>query len=371
MKKWLSILSLFLLVPSCSLDETSMSATPAPIAKFSITFSAGNGGTVSNIGGLYEQGEIVTVTAIPKETYVFIGWSDGVSDTTRLELVNGVKTLTANFEKIKYDLTVLIAGEGIVRETIVNSGKTSVYEIGRLINLTAEAAVGWVFVSWSGALVSIDKSVQLMMNESKTVNALFESSPAGSLIEETNKEVIYLSENGITIKAHPWAKIGDTGLINGTEYVVVDEPGLRLMVSNLRDDISRAVTTKVINMSGLFKDRVSLTPDIGNWDTSNVTNMSEMFFGADVFTQDISQWDTGNVTNMSFMFAATGAFNKDIGDWNTSSVTTMTYIFQDSKDFNQDLTGWCVTDFSNEPVGFAQGSPLTAANKPVWGTCPD
>jgi hypothetical protein len=62
MKKWLSILSLFLLVPSCSLDETSISATPAPIAKFSITFSAGNGGTVSNIGGLYEQGEIVTVT---------------------------------------------------------------------------------------------------------------------------------------------------------------------------------------------------------------------------------------------------------------------------------------------------------------------
>ena len=38
--------------------------------------------------------------------------------------------------------------------------------------------------------------------------------------------------------------------------------------------------------------------------------------------------------------------------------------------FNQNLTGWCVSNITTEPETFAQGSALTEANKPIWGTCP-
>jgi len=67
MKKLLSIVTIFLLVLSCSSDETSTPVTPrAPIAKYTITFSAGDGGSVSTTGGEYEKGQTVTVTATPQ-----------------------------------------------------------------------------------------------------------------------------------------------------------------------------------------------------------------------------------------------------------------------------------------------------------------
>ena len=50
---------------------------PAPIVKYTITLSAGEGGTVSTTGGEYEAGQTVSVTATPQGEYVFTSWSDG------------------------------------------------------------------------------------------------------------------------------------------------------------------------------------------------------------------------------------------------------------------------------------------------------
>ena len=74
MRKLLSLLSLFAIVLSCSSDETSTPVTPppAPIVKYTITLSAGEGGSVSTTGGEYEAGQ--TVSATPKESmYLQIG----------------------------------------------------------------------------------------------------------------------------------------------------------------------------------------------------------------------------------------------------------------------------------------------------------
>jgi len=51
----------------------------------------------------------------------------------------------------------------------------------------------------------------------------------------------------------------------------------------------------------------------------------------------------------------------------------MNYMFwspRNAQAFNQDLTQWCVSNFSSMPRDFSSGSALTAANYPVWGTCP-
>ena len=36
------------------------------------------------------------------------------------------------------------------------------------------------------------------------------------------KNPVYLDDNGVTIKAHKWAKVGDEGIINGVLYTIVD-----------------------------------------------------------------------------------------------------------------------------------------------------
>ena len=122
MKKLLSLLSIFAIVLSCSSDETS-TPPPAPIAKYTITLSAGEGGSVSTTGGEYEAGQTVSVTATPQGEYLFKNWSDGNTDATRTITIDSTKTLTANFEKKKYPLTVNIEGEGEVLEEIVNQWK--------------------------------------------------------------------------------------------------------------------------------------------------------------------------------------------------------------------------------------------------------
>ena len=175
MKKLFFLLSIFAIVLSCSSDETSTPVTPpsAPIAKYTITLSAGEGGTVSTTGGEYESGQTVSVTATPQGEYVFKNWSDGNTDATRTITVSSNSSLTANFEKRKYPLTVNIEGEGEVLEEIVNSGRTTDYDSGTTIKLTAVPAEGWEFVGWTGAIESAELEIQILVSEAKTISATF------------------------------------------------------------------------------------------------------------------------------------------------------------------------------------------------------
>ena len=62
MRKLFFLITAFSLVLSCSSDETSTPVTPpAPIVKYTITLSAGEGGTVSSTGGEYEAGAASSV----------------------------------------------------------------------------------------------------------------------------------------------------------------------------------------------------------------------------------------------------------------------------------------------------------------------
>ena len=175
MKKLLFLFIIFSLVLSCSSDETStpVPPPPVPIAKYTITLSAGEGGIVSTTGGEYELGQTVSVTATPQGEYVFKNWSDGNTNATRTITVSTNATLTANFEKKKYPLTVNIEGEGQVLEEIVNAGRTTDYNSGTTVKLSAEPAEGWEFVGWTGAIESAELEIQILVSEAKIISAGF------------------------------------------------------------------------------------------------------------------------------------------------------------------------------------------------------
>ena len=167
--------------------------------------------------------------------------------------------------------------------------------------------------------------------------------------EPADCDVVYLDENGVTIKACDDANIGDVGIVNGVEYTVVDEAMLRDMAAN-EEDVTRVVTTFVTNTQGIFAQATPFNQNISSWDMSNVTNMTGMFNGANgatTFNQDISNWDVSSVTSMSFMFFDNFSFNQPLGDWDVSNVIYMEYTLYGATSFNQDLSSWSVDGVTN------------------------
>ena len=96
MKKLFFTLSLLLLI-TCSKDSTEGNSsvyvapptnttnptTTPTVTQYTLSVTAGSGGSVSTAGGTYNDGTSISITATPSEGYGFVGWngSDSTSST--------------------------------------------------------------------------------------------------------------------------------------------------------------------------------------------------------------------------------------------------------------------------------------------------
>ena len=99
---------LSVLIYSCSSDSDDSAAssviqTPTPEApaptQYTLSVSSGEGGSVSAMGGTYDEGTSVTITATPNDGYVFTGWSDGSTNSEISITLNSNISLSASFER--------------------------------------------------------------------------------------------------------------------------------------------------------------------------------------------------------------------------------------------------------------------------------
>ncbi|MDA8547724.1 InlB B-repeat-containing protein, partial [Flavobacteriaceae bacterium] len=76
------------------------------VNSYTLTVTAGEGGSVSTEGGEYEEGTEVTISATPDEGYEFIGWEGSDSDSSSLNItMNGNESLSALFQKIYFSIS--------------------------------------------------------------------------------------------------------------------------------------------------------------------------------------------------------------------------------------------------------------------------
>ena len=204
-----------------------------------------------------------------------------------------------------------------------------------------------------------------------------------------NSSNVYFASNGITVKASSGAVNGDTSVLQGITYKVVDRSTLNSMISN-GDDVTKVCTSLITDMSAMFNNK-DFNQDISSWDVSNVTEMIGMFysttFNQDIsawdvssvtfmedmfsdtpFNQDISAWDVSSVTRMALMFSGTTDFNQPIGNWDVSNVTTMDGMYLNATAFNQDISSWSV-DGVTLCGSFSYNAPLTEENTPNFTNC--
>lgn len=122
----------------------------------------------------YEHGTVVELTANPAEGYRFVEWQGDVtgSENPAEITIDDPKEVTAVFEKKSYALTINTEGEGAVSEEVVQQKSTD-YEHGTVVELTANSAEGWIFKEWSGANTSSNNPIKITIDEPKEVTAIF------------------------------------------------------------------------------------------------------------------------------------------------------------------------------------------------------
>ena len=162
---------------------------------------------------------------------------------------------------------------------------------------------------------------------------------------------VYISANGLTVKARSWAKIGDVGQIDGRTYTIVSKEQLENMI-NQGLDYSLACTSLITDMSNLFNNKTK-NFSISSWDTGNVINMERMFFNANNINNDLEFWDTSKVTNMSYMFSQS-AFNNHLYRWDVGLVENMSFMFFYNQHFNKPLQKWNTSSVTNMSNMFGQ-----------------
>ncbi|MEL0225888.1 MAG: BspA family leucine-rich repeat surface protein, partial [Flavobacteriaceae bacterium] len=300
------------------------------------------------------SGSSYTLTVSPTSSNVVVGVS--LASNTFQDNRGNVNTTTAS-SSIKYYPPTTVNLSSSDSDNIVNVTQlvTITAAFSRDMQATPTLSITGVVTNTAMSLQTSSTTWYYEWDTSGVATGTYSVTVAGtdtfgyaysettSLTIEVERK-IWLDTNGVTIKC-PTANVSETAIVNGKSYIVVDEAALRTRENN-GDDMTCVCTSRVYNMSELFKDNLTFNQDIGSWDTSNVTTTFEMFKSPGVtyaFNQDISNWDLSNVTNMESMFNGALNFNQDIGGWDVSNVTNLKSVFKFATNFDQDLGGWDVS----------------------------
>jgi surface protein len=425
MKKLILLMSVLFFIVSCEKDTVVYTLTTSA--------SPADGGTVTPSTKEFNDGDVANLVATPSAEYLFKDWTGATGTNETTLIIDSDKTVVANFIKKQYALNTVVVGEGTVTEKVIKAGAATDYNSGTVVELTATPASGWAFKEWTGDMTGTDSPKNITVSSAKTVTAVFVKmmelaivtdlgTCVGCTITKTPDALAYIDGTVVTLtasipadwafenwsggvtgtnstiditmssdatvigkfkstatvaldlngnlKAKEGAVAGDTQVINGETYTVLDDDLLKEWVSTLsgktgttngaddeEKDLSKGVTTLCTNMKDLFKNNTNIEADISAWDVSKVTTMEGMFEGATNFNQDISKWQTNKVTNMDRMFKGASIFYQDISKWCVVN-------FRDAS------TGYPVipTDFSKDAGDF--DSEVYERGKllnPVWG----
>ena len=334
-------------------------------------------GTLNVYRGTFQEGESLTLEAYPNEFYEFVSWSGSESgnDSVLNFIMDEDKIIFVEFRKKDSD------GDGINDD----------------IDLCNNTPKGLLVNNDGCSSLQADYDKDGILNEFD----ICPNTPPNTSVSSDGCPLIFLDENGVTLKATYLAKdsLGETVLFKGDSVIIIRDwdhlrslnppffKGNNIIVTTYLDkteiicqtpcsisdnfdmsswdmsnvksmyftfwnihgfdqDISKWDVRNVEDMEGLFFHSYNLNVDLSSWNVSKVKSMKRMFRGAYYANPDVSLWDVSNVENMLEMFYETD-INQDIKQWNTKKVTNMEKMFYSARYFNQELSVWDVENVTN------------------------
>ena len=260
MKKFLTTLILIGIVFSCSSDEDDAPPPASIVKQYTLSVTAGQGGSVSTTGGTFSQGTEVSITATPSSGYSFSQWSNGSTTNPLTLTVNSNTNLTASFVAIvnSYTLTVS-AGEG---GTVSTEGGE--YEEGTEVTITATPDDGYGFIGWEGN-ESTESSLTVVLEANTTLNALFGQLPVLILPPSPS--------NLFTIGVADILSIGFTSESGFKSIIFNADYGAVEVLEQPDEGVNEGTIT--FQYTPLFIENVDYMTTIAGYDELNITITSE------------------------------------------------------------------------------------------------
>ena len=130
---------------------------------YSITATAGNGGSVLPTTSTVEHGASVTLTATANAGYHFVNWTKGgveVSTAAECTIDNVTEAgeYVANFAINTYAISVSANGTG--GNAMIGTGTSTTVNYGGSVTLTAAANAGYHFVNWTKGGVEVSTAAE-------------------------------------------------------------------------------------------------------------------------------------------------------------------------------------------------------------------
>ena len=186
--------------------------------------------------GQYYEGTVVTLTASPSGQNVFRDWT-GDTNSTAASIVfamNSDKTFTANFVPPPAYALVLTVSPTNFGSVFVTPAPDSngTYSAGTTVGLAALPSSGFRFVGWTGAVVSTNNPILIVMNGNRALTALFEAIPpidyneaagvySGLLLDE--QKTNYTTSGFITVRVSKTGRYRGTATIGGMRELIAGQ----------------------------------------------------------------------------------------------------------------------------------------------------
>jgi uncharacterized repeat protein (TIGR02543 family) len=191
----------------------------------SLTTAVSGEGTVSvdPVSEIYEEGTVISVTAIPDDGYYLDSWSgDASGSLTNISVVmDGNKSVQANFLPISgtrsFNLSLSIVGSGTV------SPESGEYDESAVITLVAMPDSGFEFVEWSGDITGTSDTIDVTMSSDISVIATFRESTE-NICENPLAITVPYTQTGIGM--YCWITSDDIASINSWNMEVVEINGV-------------------------------------------------------------------------------------------------------------------------------------------------
>jgi uncharacterized repeat protein (TIGR02543 family) len=254
-----------------------------PALTLTMTVTPENAGIISDSQkGVYFQGDTASVEAMAIEGYSFVRWEGDLigTDNPSNLLMDSNKAITAVYIE-KRTLITAVSPEN--SGTVTDDGEGT-YLNGEIASIEATPGLGYLFNGWTGDSDSSDLSIDLLMDDNKTVTAKF----VKDLSDEDNDGLTAYEELAIygTNPDNPDTD-GDNirdGDEAGTIFdpAVDDTPTLQLLASNPEFFLglvlaSNAVVPEILIERNETNDftvtiQIEKTEDLTNWTELDLTD---------------------------------------------------------------------------------------------------